>query len=402
MQLRVCLIGVAHPSNNPRLVREADTLHERGHDVFVVFPSYLSDVVERDHDLLARRQWTAVPVDVSRSLLGPMLRRERARLCSRFAGLLRRFVSSPEIAVRAYTRYFDELVRAASRIRADWYIAHAHGALPVAVAAARGRGRIGFDCEDLLTLSGTDPVDLVASIEETYAPLAHYISFPTSLMRERFSQRHKCRRAIVLRNVFPLDMLRDVPEPALRPTQDRLRVHWFSQTITTGRGIRAAIESAGAARSVVTLYLRGRCDASTARHIAEIAAASNANVEILPLIPHDDLLPSLSRFDVGLALETNQNENGAITFSNKIGSYLAAGLALVATDTPGVREVFAYEPKCGLLCRDGDSTSLTAALNVLAADRTRLTDAMQASWRAARNRYCWEIEKEEFLGAVEG
>src|ERR1700693_5117308 len=56
--MRVCLLTPGQPSNNPRLVKEADALTaaaHRGHVICTDSGLWPSDT---DHDLLAKRKWT--------------------------------------------------------------------------------------------------------------------------------------------------------------------------------------------------------------------------------------------------------------------------------------------------------------------------------------------------------
>ncbi|MGY8523776.1 glycosyltransferase family 4 protein [Paracidovorax citrulli] len=62
---------------------------------------------------------------------------------------------------------------------------------------------------------------------------------------------------------------------------------------------------------------------------------------------------------------------------------MRAGLPVIATDLPGIREQL-DEGRCALLCPAGDSEALTAALRQLAGDaglRQRLGDAARAFWQ---------------------
>jgi glycosyltransferase involved in cell wall biosynthesis len=117
-------------------------------------------------------------------------------------------------------------------------------------------------------------------------------------------------------------------------------------------------------------------------------------------IPHDQLIASLAEFDVGLALERPESRNYAITVTNKCFSYMLAGLAVAATDTPGQREAIAQAPAAGFIYPAGDVPALAAKLRAWRDDRTRLRAAQQAAWDAARSQFCWEIEQDKFLRAV--
>ena len=120
-------------------------------------------------------------------------------------------------------------------------------------------------------------------------------------------------------------------------------------------------------------------------------------VKFHPLIDHDDLIRSMAEYDVGLALERPQNRNYNLTVTNKLFSYMLAGLAIAATDTPGQREVLNQAPAAGFLYPAGDAKPPRAMLEIWLQDRARLLQAQGAAWGAARSRFCWDIEQKSFL-----
>jgi glycosyltransferase involved in cell wall biosynthesis len=286
--------------------------------------------------------------------------------------------------------------------RADWYIAHGHGALPIAAAAARRwRGRVGFDCEDLLTLSGTDPVDLVQAIENAYVPQCHYVSFPSRHMSEVMTGARQLREAVVLRNVFPSQLANGLREPSCREPSTALRVHWFSQSLTTGRGVAEAIEAVGQIKPGAVLTLRGNGSSEVRRNLHRLAERAATRIEILPLVEHDEIVRATADFDVGLASEDPGNENSSRTFSNKMGVYLLSGLAVAAAATPGVEEVFDYDRNVGFRWPATDVAALQAGLQRLSDDPQLLIDSKVRAWNAARDRFCWDREESVFLRVLE-
>ena len=64
--MRVCLISSVHPWVNPRLIKEADALAGRGHDVFVVTTRVDRWSDERDARLLPGKLWSLHRVGLMR------------------------------------------------------------------------------------------------------------------------------------------------------------------------------------------------------------------------------------------------------------------------------------------------------------------------------------------------
>jgi glycosyltransferase involved in cell wall biosynthesis len=187
------------------------------------------------------------------------------------------------------------------------------------------------------------------------------------------------------------------PARRARVEPSPLRLHWFSQTIGAGRGLEEVIEAAALLSEPVELHLRGRPAAGYEQTIRALASRYRVTLKLHPLVDHHDLIKTMDQFDVGLALERPDNGNYALTVTNKIGSYLLAGLAVVATDTQGQREILKSIPVAGVLYAAGSPHQLADALRLWLKDRRALLAAQQAAWDAARARFCWDIEKEAFL-----
>jgi hypothetical protein len=114
----------------------------------------------------------------------------------------------------------------------------------------------------------------------------------------------------------------------------------------------------------------------------------------------DEMVRLAADFDLGLALEPGHTPNNAAAVSNKLFTYLMAGLAVVVSRTPGQTWLLDRVPAAGWTYHPGSALELSTLLGVLAADRSRLRSARVAAWEAAGARFCWEVEQRRFLDAV--
>ncbi len=105
--------------------------------------------------------------------------------------------------------------------------------------------------------------------------------------------------------------------------------------------------------------------------------------------------------DIGLALEQSFIANRDLTITNKILQYLNAGLAVVASDTRGQREVLAHAPDAGVMVKLAETADLAQTLDRLLADRHALAWHQAAARRLAEQVYCWEKEAPRLLDIVE-
>jgi glycosyltransferase involved in cell wall biosynthesis len=399
--MRFCLIGAMHPCHNPRVVREADALVSEGHEVRVVAPSVMPHLERRDAELMARRSWRLDQVRLSPVTWQGRLRGFRARLRRHGARKLFDVHPSAGLAACAYSLALPELMKLACSEPADWFIAHTQPSLPIAASAACKYGaKLGFDCEDLLALAPSDDPVLVRAIEQRYIRECDYISVTSRAMAAEVKREYGLE-PIILYNVFPLSLARGIAPPASRPADGPLRLHWFSQTAGPGRGIEDALEAAGVLGGGIELHIRATSIPGYQADMCAAAERMGVPIYFHPSIPHDQLIASLAEFDVGLALERPESRNYAITVTNKAFSYMLAGLAVAATDTPGQREAMAHAPAAGFIYPAGDVPALAAKLRAWRDDRTKVRAAQQAAWDAARSQFCWEIEQDKFLRAVD-
>jgi glycosyltransferase involved in cell wall biosynthesis len=241
----------------------------------------------------------------------------------------------------------------------------------------------------------------VRLIEKNYLPHCDYISVPSEGIAHWLERDYAISLPLVLYNVFPLYLADGMSAPRMRPENPNLKLHWFSQTIGPGRGIEEAVEAAGLLGPGVELHLRGNPSKGYQETLERMALQHKAALTLHAQVDHDVLIGAMQGFDVGLALERPEHTNYSLTVTNKIFSYLLAGMAVAATDTPGQREVLKEFPSAGFLYPGGSPSALAEGLRKWLLDRYALREAQQAAWDAAREKYCWDVEQEKFRRVIE-
>lgn len=401
---RICLISPHHVSFQPRILREADTLSEAGHDVRVVSRRIDPTLDERDQRLMQTRKWRLQTVNLLRA--GSQRHRwflESVRLRG-MQKLVKAGVKNSGVVTGSYMIGLSQLSSVAASEPADWFIAHTQGALPAASAAAsRWKAKLGFDCEDLLAYTGTDPPKVVRAIEKRYLPRCDYISTPSQLIADHLVQEYDVAAPKVLYNVFPLSLVSGMLPPRERPVKPTLRLHWFSQTIGPDRGIEEAIKAVSLVGENVELHLRGQINPEYSSVLDGLAQSFGVGSHLVIHSPvdHDELFRTMTQFDVGLALENPKHENYSLTVTNKIFTYMLSGLAVAATDTPGQREAMNQAPGAGFLYQAGDAQELATALKRWLFNSDELRVAQQAAWDAARAKFCWDVEQKKLFAAMQ-
>jgi glycosyltransferase involved in cell wall biosynthesis len=163
-----------------------------------------------------------------------------------------------------------------------------------------------------------------------------------------------------------------------------------------GRGLEGLIDAAASADGInLTLRGPGSLAEPLQRRIEMLGAH---NVRIAPPVPMADLVRALDGYDVGVVSYLPLSKNFLFCSPNKLFEYMMAGLAVVCSDLPVLREVVS-DADCGLLYEAGDVGSLAAALRRLAQDRSLLARYRANALRAARERYNATVEEGRLLRA---
>ena len=410
---RFTLVTSAHVANNPRLVKEADALAAAGARVRVVAPVQHRWRADRDDAVLATRGWRLSRVNVGRTERHGRLRWMRDVLLERAArALLALGIRARAVEDRALSRHLDSLLAAAVAEPADTVIAHNVQALPVAARAAEAlAARLGFDVEDLHVGELPDAPafatqrSLVASVERRYLPRCALLTASSDGIADAIADAYGVTRPRVVLNVFPrADRDRAVPCAEERPAGARISLYWYSQVIGAGRGIEEAVRALALLPSDVHLVLRGAGDPGFAAWVQDQAVrlGLGARLHVRAPASPEELVARAACHDVGLALEQPRTRNRDLCVTNKIFTYLLAGLAVAATDTQGQRGIMEAAEGAGFLYPAGDHEALARELRTLTESPATLAAARERSRLAAERRFNWDVEQHGLVAYLAG
>lgn len=399
----ICLVTTGQPSTSPRVVKEADALAGAGFTISVVGAHWAPWADTTDQALLATRRWTCTLVDWRRASRPGLFWTSRVRhaLARRLAAA----VTADGADLAAIHRVGPELAGWAMRSKADLFIAHNIGALPAAMAAARGRVPVAFDAEDFHSGQLTDRDvamrALTQRIERKYLPRCAYVTAASPGIADAYARACEITRPQVVLNVFSLA---DRPSAPKGPAAGRIQLYWFSQTIGPDRGLEDAVQAMGLLPPGSTeLHLRGTWRAGYERTLRGLAAhaglAADAVVHHAPSDPAE-MVRLAARHDVGLALEPPVSENNDLLWSNKVFTYLLAGVPVALSRTTGQAMLASQLGPASVTYDPGDPTALAAALSPWVRDAAALAGARAHAWSLATTRYNWDIEQRQVLDAV--
>ena len=399
---RVCLISPGHLASNPRLVKEADALYEAGFAVRVITGDTTPEIRPLDDTIQKRVRWPIVKVCLYQRPVY-FARRSRQLLAKRAFAYGVRGIKVVEWALSPYT---EPLAKAAAAEAADLFIAHSLAALLPAAWAARQHGaELGFDAEDdhigELTEAPENQLDITIRqrIEAQFLPYCQHLTASSPGIAHAYGERYRVKMTPIL-NVFPLSQAPACP-PADRNSRP-LSVYWFSQTIGPGRGLELFVKAMGKMRGNVTLSVRGSDFLGYSTKLKTLAAEVGVPdaLSFLPSAAPDEMARLAAQHDVGLSSELNTPPNRAICLTNKIFTYLLAGIPVLLSNTPAQCEI---ARELGIAARVVDlanPSSIAATLEVLASDPKALANARCEAWRLAQTRFNWDREKDRFLECV--
>src|SRR5699024_8713131 len=108
------------------------------------------------------------------------------------------------------------------------------------------------------------------------------------------------------------------------------------QTIGLDRGLQTFIHAMARTTARVTLDIRGSNRWGHGDRLMELARELGVadRVSLLPMAPPQEMVRLAVDYDIGLSLETDVSENRRVCLTNKIFTYLLAGVPVLLSDTP--------------------------------------------------------------------
>ncbi len=392
---------------NPRAFKEAMTLAHAGYDVVVYGSNSDRSRFEADRALARPHGFRFESVvSISEIDLVNWLRSTWLRLRTRLGRELFR-----RLGIENHWQLgplVSEILRKAIASNADYYIAHLEQAAWVAARMSSMGRRVGVDMEDwfsedlLPEVRRTRPIRLLRDLERDLLRYGAHATCPSQAMCEALVKAYVCFPPAVIYNAFRWSD-RSTLDGVLKDKQGRHApsIHWFSQTIGPSRGLEDLFASLSRVEHMAEVHLRGNPVAGFDSWLAALVPEGwRHRVFVHDLVSNEELLSRISEHDIGFAGEMKYCKNKYLTVSNKMLHYLLAGLAVVASDTAGQKEVAERAQGAVLLYPSGDAPALAAQLNALLESSEKLGRAKAAALRAAEETFCWERQEKVLLETI--
>ena len=260
------------------------------------------------------------------------------------------------------------LSRLLARCRAKVY--HAHKWEVFAPLLERGESSVNcvFDCMEFYSEMGegqeAEASAAIRTLEARWLPQCRLLTTSSPEVGAAYAAVCPSVETLALYNcparVSDLKLSPDEP----------LRLYWRNTVVSLGqRGLEDALDALMLLPDDVSLHVQGYPPMDGGCAVREALAQRGLQRRVTILGPYevDRAVEAAAGFNVGLCLERDVNTNHRLTVSNKMFDYHMAGLAVVASDLPGLRGVIEAS-RGGLLYQPGQASSLAACIARLRED----------------------------------
>jgi len=266
-----------------------------------------------------------------------------------------------------------ELERLLERLDADVYLGYNIDTLIPIQRVAHKKGALTvFDCQEFYSDMGSWQTEkdkrIIRSIERRYLAQCDLVLAASNQMADEIADAYKIPRPLPLYNAAPTEVqLKSEKEPGFT-------LYWRNSTVDLGqRGLGDVIAALSLLPEEIVLHLQGNVPADGGKRLRGMIAANGLSQRVFQHAPYAprDAVKAASRYTVGLCLEQATNRNQLLTVSNKMFDYLMAGLPVIASDLPGLRNVIDSSGG-GLLYQPGNPQDLANKIQRLYTDRSLL------------------------------
>ncbi len=289
-------------------------------------------------------------------------------------------------------------------------ILHAHDSnalVPVALAARRRGIPFVYDAHDLwLGRPRRDRSRLYFGlsqvtyrlIERTLIPWAAAVITVSRPIADHLARRYGLGRVDLVHNYpdrHPVAR-RDLRErfDASASSVDR-RLVLYLGALMGGRGLEELADAAAHFEDAELVLLgSGALEAELARRIR--LAGSGDRVHLVAPVPPDQVVDYAASADVGVSPIVPSCLNYRYSLPNKLFQYMAAGIPVVASDFPQVREIVEGSG-CGLVVDTSRPADIAAAVNRILADPAWALAMGERGRAAVEERYNWSTAAETLL-----
>ena len=293
------------------------------------------------------------------------------------------------------------MARMAIKQRADIYHAHDLDTLLAGYIAKRWtRRKLVYDFHELFIEQFKNGVKtklwclFYSSLEKFLVKRADLRVTVCESLAKWMCERYGINGIITVRNA-PLYQQTQV----CRPTFIKDRLILYHGKYLPDRGLEQLVESARHLKSG-KIVLRG--NGSLENYLQSLAKdlGVEGRVMFAHPVPLSDLVKAASEADIGVIPYVPFCLNNRFCLPNKLFEYMMAGIAVVGSDLPELRNIILGQ-KVGGVFNPEDPQDIARAINEILEDEPQLDKMKHNARESARERYNWEVEGKTLLKAYE-
>jgi len=287
-------------------------------------------------------------------------------------------------------------------VRAVPKIIHAHDldTLEAGLWAAKATGAsLIFDSHEIWWQQHADDEALPAwndyyqALEARLMPQADHVITVCDSIADFFAEQHGISKPTVIRNAIRLDE-DEHNINSKRESVAPLEV-LFHGGFSYNRGLEELLEAAKSFKNA-KLVLRGFGTLEPQLRDYVSTEGLSEIVRFDEPVPMNEVVKHASSSDIGIIPYRPVCLNNRYSTPNKIFEFLAAGLAIVASELPELTRIIEGE-KVGRVFSPGDAKKIAEAINELAANPEEVTQMRKRALEAANSRQNWAAEEIKLL-----
>lgn len=394
--MKVLLLVQSEICYHPRLLKAGDFFYANKCEVYLFNTIIGLSTKNVYQSIISKRDWKIYQSDISKANIISKFRWLFASLFFKFNNFIAKTTGKYISFKHGLTKSFLFFPTSLKNQHFDFIYINLVDALPFATVLARKTGAyLVYDCQEYFkgqysTLNSLQ-YNWVQKAESNFTKDCSIILATTNVMKNKLikefifnSNFYRVRNA-PMRNKFIY----------LKEGHPVLKLVWHGLNIIPEniRGVHILLSAVSVCKTSVHLYLQGNISTSNYNLLQEKLAKLNIvnKVTILPPANPDAIVESLIGYDVGLAGELAAEENQQLTSSNKLFEYIAAGMAVIMPNLPGLAETV-NEYKNGILYQQGNVEDLAGAIDHLNNNRNLLINFKNSSCEASKHELFWEYD----------
>ena len=392
--MKILILAPSEICYHPRLLKAGDFFDMKGCEIIVF--NAITGLAQKQvyEETISRRNWKVYSNDITkqsfRSYFRWFLSSALFKTNQIFARITGIYLSFKHGLVKSFIFFPNEL----NNVSFDIIIVNLVDSLPFAISLARKTSaKVLYDSQEYFkgqySILAALNYNWVVKAENSFINNSEIICTTTNVLKEKLEGEFSLSdKVFLLRNSPNLKKIN-----YNKSHSKTLKIVWHGLTIVpeNTRGLHIILKAISFCKTPVHFYIQGNITETNSIRLNKMLQEFNIieKVTILkPALP-DEIVESLVDYDLGVAGELSTEENQLLTSSNKLFEYIAAGLAVVFPNLPGIAETI-KEYKNGLLFEQGNSKELSMIIDDLNNNRLILEKLQSASKKAYKTDLNWE------------